>query len=120
LGKNSHPSNLWSAGLLAISLIILQDLFSISSFDRPAYTSLFAFAVAIPILACNLVINFTRRETGEKAGGLEILFYIVGVLAAIVGVAAAFWHACWIAAIVFLSSSLVAFLVFLKLWLGYR
>jgi hypothetical protein len=107
------PSDLWSGGLIAIGLIILQDFLNVSAPDRAAYTSIFAFAIAIPILTCNLLTNFARKESTKKAPDYEILFYIIGVLAAFVGITAAFWHACWIAAIIFTASSVLACAVYL-------
>jgi hypothetical protein len=108
-----HPSDLWSGGLIAFGLVILQGFFSSNSVNAAGLVSVFAFAVAIPILSCNLLMNFVRRNSGKHASICEILFYFGGMLAALFGVGAAFWHTCWISALVFAASSLVAFIVFL-------
>jgi tellurite resistance protein TehA-like permease len=113
--SNPHPSDLWSGGLIAIGIIILQDFFYLSPLDSAAYTSIFAFAIAIPILTCNLLMNFRRRGSNETATIPEILFYFVGIFAAIIGIMAAFWHVCWIAAVVFFVSTTAAFIVYYKL-----
>lgn len=108
-----HPSDIWSGGLIAIGLIILQSFFSSKSIDTAGLISLFAFAIAIPILACNLLTNFVRRKTGKEASIYEIIFYFMGMLAAFLGVGGAFWHVCQISALVFGASSLSALIVFL-------
>jgi hypothetical protein len=112
--EEAHPSNLWSGGLIAVGLVILQGFISSSSINASALVSVFAFAVAIPILSCNLLMNFVRRghrKTPTRIGGA--IFYWGGVLAAFIGIGAAFWHASWISALIFVFSSLVALIVFI-------
>ncbi len=113
---NTHPSDIWSGALIAAGLVILQGFFSLNSIDTPTSISVIAFAFAIPILSCNLLTNFARRRSGKKPAHQtgEILLYSGGVLAALIGTGAAFWHTSWISALVFVISSFIAFIVFLK------
>ena len=45
------------AGLIAISLIILQDWISLGTPDPPSFVSLIAIAVSTPMLAFDLLIR---------------------------------------------------------------
>jgi hypothetical protein len=49
-----------------------------------------------------------------KASFREILFYLVGILASLVGIAAAFLHINLVAAILFSLSALIALAVYFK------
>jgi hypothetical protein len=113
--ESTHPSDLWSGALIAIGLVILQGFFSLSSLDLAALVSVVAFAAAIPILSCNVLTNFLRRRQRQKytESVWEILFYTLGILAALVGIGAAFWHLSVISAYVFAGSFFVAILVFI-------
>ncbi len=90
MGNETHQSSLWSGGLIAASFIFLQGFLSKSSLDFTNLISIFAFAFAIPILTCNILVNFARRKTNEKASIREILFYSAGIIASLIGIAAAF------------------------------
>ena len=109
-----RPSDLWSGALIGVGLVILQGFFSLSCIDTPAFISIIAFAVAIPVLSCNLLTNFLKKRyrRGSSDRIWEILFYGGGVLTALVGFGAAFWHASWISAVVFGISSVFALIVF--------
>jgi hypothetical protein len=111
----THPSDLWSGALIAIGLVILQGFFSLSPLDSAALVSVVAFAAAIPILSCNILTNFLRRRQRHKRAEStwEILFYVIGILAALVGIGAALWHTSVISAYVFVGSSFVAMIVFI-------
>ncbi|SRR6266516_866957 len=113
--ESTHPSDIWSGALIAVGLVILQGFFSTNTLDPAATVSVFAFAVAIPILSCNLLTNVLKRRDRKKTeeSGWEILFYIVGVVAASVGIGAAFWHTSTMSAFVFILSSLLSIGVFM-------
>ena len=110
-----RPSDLWSGALIGVGLVILQGLFSLNCVDPAAFISIIAFAIAIPILSCNLLTNFLKKKYSKKSSDQiwEILFYGGGVLAALVGFGAAFWRASWISAVVFVVSSVFALVVFI-------
>lgn len=115
--EKAHPSSVWSGGLLAISLVMLQGFLS-GPLDLAAFVAVLAFALSIPVLTCNLLVNFmrTRRDSRTKAADAEMAFYILGIFIALVGIVAAFWHMSWIAALAFLCSALFAFAVYIKVY----
>ncbi len=99
--------NLVSGGLIAISLIILGDFISATSLDTPSFISVLSFAVAVPILSSQILFyNLLFRDKYH----IQSIWYLIittiilllGILAALVGVAAAFWHISWIAGSLFL------------------
>ena len=115
----THPSDLWSGALIAVGLLILQGFFSSNSINTSALVSVIAFAIAIPILSCNLLTNFLRRRVSNKPSdqvwkisGYEITFYGLGIGIALFGIGAAFWHISWVSALIFAFSALLAFIVF--------
>jgi uncharacterized membrane protein YfcA len=119
MDNTTDQSSVWSGGLIAIGVVILQVFLSSNKLDSAAYISIYAFALAIPILACNILVNFARRRSTkdarkEKASFREILFYLVGILASLVGIAAAFLHINLVAAILFSLSALIALAVYFK------
>ncbi len=115
MGNETHQSSLWSGGLIAASFIFLQGFLSKSSLDFTNLISIFAFAFAIPILTCNILVNFARRKTNEKASIREILFYSAGIIASLIGIAAAFYSMCHTSAVVFLIITIIAVIVYFKL-----
>lgn len=54
---NPHLLNLYSRGLLAMSLILLPGFFGISRFDAAAFISLYSFSLAIPMLVACFVVT---------------------------------------------------------------
>ena len=119
MDNTTDQSSVWSGGLIAIGVVILQVFLSLNKLDSAAYISIYAFALAIPILACNILVNFARRRNTkdarkEKASFREILFYLVGILASLVGITAAFLHINLVAATLFSLSALIALAVYFK------
>jgi hypothetical protein len=93
-------TKLMLGGLLAIIIIILQDLISLGVFnsskmlDWPLVISAFAFAVALPLLSVQLLATIedeSRFWTFSDPWYL-IVTYVVGILGAVVGIFFAFWH----------------------------
>ena len=119
MDNTTDQSSVWSGGLIAIGVVILQVFLSLNELDSAAYISIYAFALAIPILACNILVNFAHRRNTknvrkDKASFREILFYLIGILASLVGIAAAFLHINLVAAILFSLSALIALAVYFK------
>lgn len=109
-------SNLYAGGLLVVSLIILQDFITLRTPDPASFISVLAFSVALPFLAGVLVVNVVESKYPYGSshwviGRLVHIVFALGVLIALVGVAAAFWHVSWIAGVVFLGALVVAFIV---------
>ena len=113
--NETHQSSLWSGGLIAANFIILQNLLSKSSLNSTDSFSVNAFAIAIPILTCNILVNYTRRKSGKAAELKEILFFLAGIFASLLGIGAAFYSFGQITAIMFIASTIIAGCVYLKL-----
>jgi hypothetical protein len=102
------------AGLIAISLIILQDWISLGIPDPSSFVSLVAIAVAIPMLVLDLLIRqIPNRHAANKLHRFFIrMISILGVIGAGIGVTAAIWHASSIAGVIFLCISIFCFFVY--------
>jgi hypothetical protein len=102
------------AGLIAISLIILQDWISLGILDPSSFVSLIAFSVAIPMLVFDLLIRqIPNRHAANKLHRFFIrVISILGVISAGIGVTAAMWHASHIAGVIFLGISIFCFFVY--------
>ena len=109
-------SNLILGGLVAISLIIFQDLISSSNLDIPTRVSIIAFAIAIPMIVFSLLIRqVPRSETrnGKTYNSMNIVT-LIGIISDIVGVTATFFHVMLAAGIVFLISGFVGFSIYVN------
>jgi hypothetical protein len=96
-------------GLILIGLYMVQPFLTASSLDVSAKVSVYAFAVAIPLLAALVLVNrqemFRRRRTTSVTVAVA---HSVAQGAALVGIVAGFWHITWIAGVTFLAVALVA------------
>ncbi len=110
--RQNHQSSLWAGGLIGVSVLMLQSFLTVRPLDTAAFISVFAFALALPILSCNVLMNL-RREVGARTPIREILLYSLGIIASLTGLAFAFLHICWIAFVVFLVSTGLASLIYL-------
>ena len=103
-----------SGGLLAISIVILQAFIPLSKLDIAEFISLLALATAIPFLSLVILqVTFPRdslpsREFYRK---VRLLFTISSVIT-LVGIGAALFHMSWIACVVFLASTIAAYMWF--------
>ena len=108
---------LYAGGLVAVSLIVLQDLIGLGKLDLPALMSLIAFAAAIPLLSGMLVIAVVETRYpyisvhSRSIRVIESTFYL-GALIDLFGFGAAFWHASLIAGIVFLAMTAFSILIY--------
>ncbi len=102
------------AGLIAISLIILQDWISLGISDPSSFVSLVAIAVAIPMLVIDLLIRqIPNVHAANKFHHFFIrMIGILGVVSAVIGVTAAMWHASSIAGVIFLCIGIFCFFVY--------
>jgi hypothetical protein len=75
-----------------------------------------AFATAIPLLGATFLLETveSKYEYGPRSflSKLTYLCYLLGILAAMVGTAAALWRILPVSGIVFIVTSLLAFVVF--------
>ena len=109
-------TRLTTGGLISVGLIITQDFISsgiVASskvLDIPALISVVAFAVALPLLSAQFPVTFedgSRHYVWDDTWGLQVAYWL-GMIAAIVGIVAAFWHISLIAGLVILVGTLVS------------
>ena len=96
-------------GLIGVAVVMVQPFLAATTLDTSARVSVIAFAVAIPLLAALVLVN--RQETFRGRRSVSVL--VVGAqsvaqLAALIGIAAGFWHITWVAGVAFLVAALVA------------
>jgi hypothetical protein len=77
---------------------MLQSFLAAQSLDTAAYISVFAFALAIPLLSCNILMNLRRNS--------------LAIIASFTGLAFSFLHICWIGFVIFLGSTGIASLIY--------
>lgn len=95
------------SGLIAISLIILQDWIATGTPDPASFISLIAFATSIPMLASDLLILLMPKIYFGK-----LYFqanHSIGMIIAFAGILAAIFHASLAGGIVFLISSVLGY-----------
>jgi hypothetical protein len=96
-------------GLIGIAVVMVQPFLAATTLDTSATISIFAFSVAIPLLAALVLVN--RQETFRGRRTTSVLVTVangVGQSAAFVGIVAGFWHMTWVAGVTFLVAGLVA------------
>jgi hypothetical protein len=107
----------YADGLIVIGLIILQDFITLGTPDSSSFTSVLAFSISPPLLSSVLVLNIVEEkyEYGSPhpiIAKITHLTFVLGILVALAGVAAAFWHISWIAGVVFIVVVVVAFIIY--------
>ena len=108
----------WSVGLLAVSLIVFQDIISSGISDVPEHISLIAFCIALPILAGTAFLRKWENEseywdnTNPKWYKFSYICSFTGFVCSIIGINAAIYHASWIAGLVFLLITLFATFIY--------
>ncbi len=101
------------AGLAAVSLITLQVMLSLGTYDLVAKISLIAFSVALPMLASTFInLMLIRTSKHMQRPRLALWFWITAITSTLIGVDAAFWHASWIAGGMFVVMSLIGLLFY--------
>lgn len=96
-------------GLVGVAVLMIQPFLAATSLDVSAKITVIAFAVAIPLLAALVMVN--RQETFRRRRTTSVTVAIVQVIAqmaALVGIAAAFWHINWVAGVCFIGTAVVA------------
>lgn len=121
----ADKTRLICAGLVGIGIIILGSFVQIGVFttstgpppskelDIPAFISVIAFAVALPLLSVRLLASFevaSRRIIVGDTLGLRIAYWF-GTFLALVGIATAFWHISPVPGI-FVSASMIIGFIF--------
>jgi len=110
LSETQHREDmLIYSGLLGIAVIAVVQLLGAPAIDRSLTVSLYAFAVAVPMLAVS--IYGLTVELGYKYAVMPAYMEIAhfgGALAAITGTAGIFWHFSRLIGLTFLSISVLA------------
>lgn len=108
--RDQRLMNLYSSGLLIISLAILQNFMSSRQLDAYATWAVIACAVAIPTLAGALLENVFRGPNKWST----VLLAIPGMLSSFIAITLAFFHTLLAAGGIFLLASFVTAIVFLR------
>lgn len=96
-------------GLVGVAVLMIQPFLAEAAIDVSARISVIAFAVAIPLLAALVMVN--RQETFRRRRTTSVMVIVaqsVAQAAAVVGIAAGFWHIHWVAGVCFIATALVA------------
>ncbi len=99
--------------LVGIDVIAVIELLG-TPLDSALTTSLYCFAISIPFLAAYSLILASATWYEQIVGKWYLYIVgIVGIVEACVGVGAIFWHFYWAIGLLFIGSSLFAFMVWL-------
>lgn len=79
------------AGLLGLAAASIVQMLDKDSVDTPQIIAVYAFALAIPVLAVGLITDYARRA-GATLPIWRDLIGILGALSAVVGLGAIFFH----------------------------
>jgi len=116
IDKDLRPRlTLITSGLAGVNIIILQSFISGGKLDIPSTISVYALAIAIPMLAHFIVRINTVKSLWSLLDNSKgtLIALIIGILSSLVGLSAAFYHISWIACVIFVASSVAAYLLFL-------
>ncbi len=102
-----RQSNAILAGLIGISVVIVQALIANNATDSAAVIALLAFAIGLPMMAVLVMLNvLLARHRYASFPAYVTLAYVAGEGGAAVGVVAAFWHLSWVAGVLIVVSCL--------------
>lgn len=109
---NVRTNNLVCGGLLAISLIILQDFIQAGVSSRYAFIAVVSLAVALPCLAGVLISNnHEAKYPYMHHAKFFNTMYAAGIISGLIGVIATFWYLSWITAVVFIGVAAIVFVL---------
>src|SRR5215472_8764850 len=85
--------NLVSGALLAVSVVILQDIITLENLDLHLWICIYSLAVGMPFLGISFVLSFDDQHDGwaVKTKWSDIINF-VGTIATMIGIGAAFAH----------------------------
>jgi hypothetical protein len=97
------------SGLLGISTVAMTQILPITPLDRALRVAVFAFAVAIPLLAGSIMAEREKTRTPINIDtSLELVMNLASMLASVVGVTSIFFHFGVLVGVVFLAFSIFA------------
>ena len=96
--------------LLAVSVVILQDIITIGNLDLHLWICIYSLAVGMPFLAGSFVLNFDDQHYGWSVKTkLSTILSFVGFVATLLGIGAAFAHiSLWVGIVGVASLGIVA------------
>jgi hypothetical protein len=97
------------SGLIGVAVLMVQPFLAAPSLDVTARISIIAFAVAIPLLAGLVMVNWQEGFRGRRSNSISLtVAQSIAQLAAVTGIVAGFWHVTWVAGVTFLVAGIVA------------
>lgn len=114
-----HLYNLYTGGLIALILVILQAILGIDRADIWLSITIDAFAIALPFLGGLLVVNLmeerypygTPRSLRTK---LLSTCFTIGIASTFIGLDTAFWHISWLAGVLCIVA--ILFISIICIW----
>ncbi len=104
--SSREPDRLIYAGLLGLAAATLIQLVDKDTLNLAQQVGVYANAVAVPLLTGGLMTDYARRAGRDAPPGHRLLG-LFGILAALVGLAAMFFHFGTVVGGVFLASAAV-------------
>jgi len=114
-GYGEKVEKAMDGGLIAISIILLQGVLSVSPIDVALTVAIIALSVAIPTLVFTLLLRMVWSVSSipeVKRRNSHAVLMLTGYIAAIVAIDAAIWHVLWIAGVVFLILGATSFYIY--------
>lgn len=108
-----HPRDadrLIYAGLLGLSAAGVIELVDKEALSTPQLVGVYAFSLAIPLLAVGLVTDYARRA-GTPIPGWRDILGVVGALASVFGLASLFFHFGFFPGAVFATMCIIGFIL---------
>ena len=97
------------SGLIGVAVLMVQPFLAAPTIDATARISIIAFAVAIPLLAGLVMVNWQEEFRGRRSTSITVtVAQSMAQLAAVTGIVAGFWHVTWVAGVTFLVAGIVA------------
>ncbi|WP_395244110.1 hypothetical protein ACGGZK_18610 [Agromyces sp. MMS24-K17] len=107
-----RQDTLMHGALVGIAIVLVQALVSQTPPTPLGLTSLVLFAIAIPLLAALIMLNWQESFRHRRASSRVVtIARSIGVGAAFAGIVTTFWDVSWIAGAVLLASAIVAMFV---------
>lgn len=115
---SQYEGRLYTAGFIAINIIILPVWIAIGTPDLAAGISLFAISISLPMLAVDLLF---RQMTSHTYGNkyyliVESTIRFTGWRFTIFGLVAAIWHISWISALTFAFVGVLCYSAYFSAW----
>lgn len=89
--EHHEADRLMYAGLLGLVAAGVIQLFEKDNLTPALLVAVYAFASAMPLLTCGLLADYARKA-GRVVPPLHTLVGGLGILAAVVGISASFFH----------------------------